>query len=197
MRPRHRDATRRARFLVLVVAAAATSAAGCRIVVQPEEPSLEDAVEQMLERSAAAWNEGDLEGFLSDYADSPATTYIGGGGLLEGIDAIRAVYAPAFAPGAARDSLRFEAVRTRSLAPTLGIVTARWVLHQEDSVTASGPFTLVVRRSGSGWKILHDHSSSDAPAAGAGSSSDSGGEPAGAGGDAEEAGASGEAGAPE
>ncbi len=149
----------------LAVASLALGLAACRIEVEEDqELGVEPYVLRMLEESAAAWNRGDLEGFLSDYADAPSTTYVGSRGLVTGFDGIRAVYAPAFAPGAARDSLRFEDVRVRSLPPLAAIVTARWVLHDGDTVTASGPTTLVVRRLGSGWRIVHDHSSSD-PAA--------------------------------
>lgn len=157
-------AGRRAGAWVAALAGAglALGLAACRIEVQEDaELGLEPFVVRMLEESASAWNRGDLEGFLSDYADAPTTTYVGSRGLVTGLEGIRAVYAPAFAPGAARDSLRFEDVRVRSLPPLAGIVTARWVLHAGDEVTATGPTTLVVRRLGSGWKIVHDHSSSD------------------------------------
>ncbi|MEJ2481954.1 MAG: nuclear transport factor 2 family protein [Gemmatimonadota bacterium] len=139
----------------------------CRIEVEPEEDtSLEPSVLAMLDRSAADWNRGDLEAFLADYQDAPATTIVGPRGVLSGPEEIRAHYAPAFEPGAERDSLRFEAVRVRSLSPLIGIVTARWVLHENGVTTSSGPFTLVMRRTGSGWKITHDHSSSDPAPAG-------------------------------
>lgn len=146
----------------LAIVPLAAGSAGCRIEVETdEELGLEPYVNRMLEESAAAWNRGDLDAYLSDYADAPSTTYVGRRGLVTGIEGIRAVYAPAFAPGATRDSLRFEEVRVRPLPPLAGIVTARWILHDGDSIAASGPFTLVVRRLGSGWKIVHDHSSSD------------------------------------
>jgi ketosteroid isomerase-like protein len=155
----------RAWTAALAIAPLVVGVAACRIEVEPdEELGLEPFVNRMLEESAAAWNRGDLEGYLSDYADAPSTTYVGRRGLVTGLEGIRAVYAPAFAPGAARDSLRFEDVRVRSLPPLAGIVTARWILHDGDEITASGPLTLVVRRLGSGWKVIHDHSSSD-PAA--------------------------------
>ena len=35
-------------------------------------------LEAMLRRSAAAWNRGDLDGFMSDYLPGDSTTYIGG-----------------------------------------------------------------------------------------------------------------------
>ncbi len=104
-----------------------------------------------------------LDEFMDDYVHSESITYIGGGILLTGHDAIRAHYAPRFTPEAERDSLRFEDVRTRWLGGIDGLVTARWILYRDSEITASGPFTLVLRRTGSGWKIIHDHSSSDPP----------------------------------
>jgi uncharacterized protein (TIGR02246 family) len=141
--------------------------AACRIEVEPEEDtSLEPTVIAMLDRSAADWNRGDLEAFLADYQDAPATTFVGPRGVLSGLEEIRAHHAPAFEPGAERDSLRFEAVRVRSLSPLIGIVTARWVLHENGVTSSSGFITRVMRRTGSGWKITHDHSSSDPAPAG-------------------------------
>ena len=144
-----------------------TAASGCRIEVEPEEDmSLEPHVAQMLESSANAWNRGDLEAFLSDYQDAPSTTFVGSSGILSGVDEIRDNYASSFGPGAERDSLRFDSVQVRTLNPTIGIVTARWTLYDDGMIRAAGPFTLVMRLTRSGWKITHDHSSSDpAPAA--------------------------------
>ncbi len=137
--------------------------ASCRIEVEPEEDtSLEPTVLVILERSASAWNRGDLETFLGDYQDAPATTLVVGDGVFAGLEEIRAYYAPFFAPGAEREDLRFEAVRVRSLSPLIGIVTARRVLETDGVTTDSGPLTIVMRRTGSAWKITHSHSSSDA-----------------------------------
>lgn len=141
-----------------------TLISACRIEIQGEDhANVQTVVERMLEESAGAWNEGDLEGFMDDYVASDNTTYIGGGGLLIGYERIRARYAPLFEPGAARDSLRFEDVRVRRLAAVEAIATARWILHRDGTVTGSGPFTLVLRHTSAGWKIIHDHSSSDSP----------------------------------
>ncbi|MCL7968842.1 MAG: nuclear transport factor 2 family protein [marine benthic group bacterium] len=136
--------------------------ASCRIEVEPEEDtSLEPTVLAMLERSAAEWNRGDLDAFLADYQDSPATTLVVGEGVYSGLDEIRAHYAPFFARSSERETLRFEAVRVRSLSPLIGIVTARWVFDRSGVTNGSGALTLVMRRTGSGWKITHNHSSSD------------------------------------
>ena len=146
----------------LSILAAFSLGTGCRFEIEDEgDSNVQAAAERMLLESAGAWNRGELDGFMDYYLESENTTYIGEGGLLTGYDSIRARYAPSFKPGTARDSLRFEEVRTRRLAAVEAIVTARWILHQGDSVTGSGPFTLVLRHTSGGWKIIHDHSSSD------------------------------------
>lgn len=153
------------------LALAGVVAAGCQLARVPEPgaegeepPGLRTQVTAMLESAAAAWNRGDLEAFMADYERSPNTTYIGSDGLIVGWEAIHDRYAPAFAPGAERDSLRLETSRVRTLGQRHALAMARWVLHREGRVTGSGPFTLVLLRVEGRWKIIHDHSSGDAPA---------------------------------
>ncbi|HXE58215.1 MAG TPA: SgcJ/EcaC family oxidoreductase [Gemmatimonadales bacterium] len=150
----------RALALALLVAACRPSPREAAAPL-PDADSLTAHIAAQLARSAAAWNRGELDGFMVDYATDSATSYVARGRVVRGVEAIRNHYARYFADGAARDSLRFEALAARPLAPRLALVTARWVLHRGDSVTASGPFTLIMERRGEGWKIIHDHSSSD------------------------------------
>ena len=160
MTSRIRQFGRIAALMSLLTGASFTLA--CQIEIEDEgDSNVQKTVEDMLEESASQWNRGDLAGFMDDYVQSENTTYIGGGGLLTGYEAIRARYAPLFEPGVQRDSLRFEDVRLRRLAAVEAIATARWVLHRNGTVTGSGPFTLVLRHTSVGWKIIHDHSSSD------------------------------------
>jgi uncharacterized protein (TIGR02246 family) len=112
-------------------------------------------------RAAAAWNRGDLDAFMSDYAPGDLPTYVSAGHLVRGFDAIRSHYAPAFAPGAQRDSLRVEELQVRTISDRFVLLSARYVLFRGGVTTASGPFTLLMEHRPEGWKILHDHSSSD------------------------------------
>jgi uncharacterized protein (TIGR02246 family) len=114
-----------------------------------------------LDRAADDWNRGDLDGFLSDYAPESTTTFVDGRRARHGFDFIRQYYAPRFAPGARRDSLHFEEIEARRLSPQLALVTARFVLSRGGTISASGPFTLIMEQRPAGWRILHDHSSSD------------------------------------
>lgn len=121
-------------------------------------------VRAMLERSAADWNRGDLDAFMSAYAPGEGTTFIGRRGIVRGPAEIRAGYAPRFAPGVARGTLHFEQLEVDLLAPDVTNAIAYYVLSQRttagtDSTIARGPTSLVVRKLGGQWKIIHDHSS--------------------------------------
>jgi ketosteroid isomerase-like protein len=129
---------------------------------RPEFGDPRAEIAALLARSAADWNRGDLDGFMSDYARDSATSYVSGGHVQYGwqrlYDRYRATY---FTPGAPRDSLAFEEVRVRPLTPSLALCTARFKLLRRGAVTASGPFTLLLEKRGARWYILHDHTSSD------------------------------------
>lgn len=151
---------------ILAVGLAATlacssGAGGTAAPGLPAPAALTADFEAQFRASAAAWNSGDLDAFMADYARDSLTSYMGGRAPVYGWGTIRSHYEPSFRPGARRDSLRFEGLAARALSPTLALVTARFILHRGDSVTASGPFTLVMERRPDGWKILHDHTSTD------------------------------------
>lgn len=133
--------------------------AGC--AESPPGHSAEGSIREMLELSAAAWNAGDLDGFMSSYAPDSNTTFVGHRELLRGYDVIEANYAPLFEPGATRDSLRFEDMSIHMIDPLHAVGYARWVLVRDGEPWRSGPFTLVVERRGTNWFIIHDHSSEE------------------------------------
>lgn len=118
-------------------------------------------VDTMMDRGAAAWNRGDFEAFVGDYAPESTTTFVSGTQVQHGFEWIRQNYAPTFAPGAVHDSLRFESLEARSLGGDHILATARYVLFRDGSITSSGPFTLVLKRINEPWKIIHDHTSRD------------------------------------
>ncbi len=123
----------------------------------PGQPALWREVAAALEHGAQRWNSGDLDGFVSDYtADA---TFVAGTALVRGVAAIRARYAARFAPGASRDSLTFRVLDVDALGPRLANVVAIWILSRGDSVTSTGPTSLVMRKVGGRWRIAHDHSS--------------------------------------
>jgi uncharacterized protein (TIGR02246 family) len=155
----------RASLLILAFAVVACRSAGhtTPTPLLERNAALRQEIGAQLNRAASDWNRGDLEGFLSDYAPESTTTFVDGRRARHGIGFIRQNYTRWFTPGARRDSLHFEEVETRQLSPTLALVTARYILRRGGTISASGPFTLVMERRREGWRILHDHSSSDSP----------------------------------
>lgn len=140
----------------LLIAALAVGA--CRGASTPPAV-LRGEIVALLETSAAAWNRGDLDAFMHTYLSDSSTTFVTSDGAHYGFDWIRARYAPRFAAGAVRDSLRFDRVAARPLGADYALVTAHYVLFRGDSVTATGPFTLVLVRTAGGWRMIHDHTS--------------------------------------
>lgn len=127
---------------------------------RPGDPRVE--IGALLAGSAVAWNRGDLAGFMRDYADDSTLTYVSGGSVRTGWQALSDRYAAAyFAPGKSRDSLTYDDLQVHPLTPDFAYATARFRLMHGDSIAASGPFTLILQRRSERWVILHDHTSSD------------------------------------
>ena len=148
---------RRASCVILALAAAVA----CRPPAVPIGNPPEE-IAAMLQRSANDWNHGDLAGFMGDYAKDSLTSYMAGGHVQYGWQPLYDRYQRNyFAPGKSRDSLSFSELRVRVLTPDFAYATARFSLARHDSVVASGQFTLVLRKDGGRWQILHDHTSAD------------------------------------
>jgi len=116
----------------------------------------------MLEASALSWNAGDLEGFLDDYLDSPATTFVGSS-LTHGPSDIRQRYLASYwRTGQPEQHLRFEDIDVRPLGDRHALALGRYVLFDPASgqTEATGWFTLVLQHTAPHvWRIIHDHSS--------------------------------------
>ena len=137
---------------------------GPAVVVDPSPTALDpvrltEVLQLQFRDLTAAWNRGDLDAFMAAYAED--ATFMDGYRPQRGNAWIRSQYGALFAPGAKRDSLALQEFTARPLSTTLALVTARYVLYQGSDTTARGPFTVVMEERTDGWKILHDHSSSD------------------------------------
>ena len=144
------------------LAAVVMALASCARAPRTEAPApgtaaARGAVMALLAHGAAAWNRGDLAGFVSDYASD--ASFVTPRQVLHGLAEIQARYAPRFAPGGVRDSLSFQDVEVDVLGPDALNAIAYYVLQRGDSVTARGPTSLVMRYRDGRWFIVHDHSS--------------------------------------
>ncbi len=118
-------------------------------------------IDKLLQDSQAAWNRGDLAAFASYYEDSPETTFIGREVTRGGVAAILDRYRRAYPTREAMGTLTFSEIAIRPLAADLAIATGKFSLARTAAGggPASGRFTLILRRTSAGWKIIHDHTS--------------------------------------
>jgi uncharacterized protein (TIGR02246 family) len=119
-------------------------------------------VRAVMDESQAAWNRGDLVAFASYYEDSPDTTFIGKEVVRGGTKAILDRYRRAYPTREAMGTLTFSEIEVRRLADGVALTTGKFALKRTAAGggDASGRFTLVLRRTAAGWRIIHDHTSS-------------------------------------
>jgi len=120
-----------------------------------------DEVRAVLKHSEEAWNRGDLVAFASYYEDSPETTFVGREVVRGGVKAILDRYRRAYPTRESMGTLSFSNVEVRTLAPDLALVTGEFHLARSAAGggNASGRYTLILRKTPAGWKIIHDHTS--------------------------------------
>lgn len=119
------------------------------------------AIEAVIRAQEAAWNRGDLAGYMSEgYLKSPELTFFSGGDVTRGYDTVLERYHQRYREdGREMGRLAFSDLETINYGPDTGLVRGRWRLEFLDKRETGGLFSLVVRRTSEGWRIVHDHTS--------------------------------------
>jgi beta-aspartyl-peptidase (threonine type) len=109
-----------------------------------------------------AWNRGDLEGFMIGYWKSPDLVFFSNGSTTHGwqptLDRYRARYQ---GEGRQMGALDFPELEFVELGPTAVLARGQWRLRMADGKELTGMTSVVFRKLPEGWRIVHDHSSSD------------------------------------
>ena len=124
------------------------------------EASVKESVLALLNMQKEAWNRGDLNTFMTGYWQSPAISYTCAGNEVWGYNAIRDRYQKRY--GQNRESmgkLAFSDTRILELGKANALCIGHWHLIRDGKEPLDGTFSLVLQRTGKGWKILHDHTS--------------------------------------
>jgi len=117
------------------------------------------AVRAVIEAQQAAWNRGDIEGFMDGYAREETTTFISGDSVRKGWQTVLDRYKANYDSRAKMGTLSFTELEFKPLSPFYIMASGRWQLTREAD-TPRGRFTLLFRRTNAGWRIVHDHTSS-------------------------------------
>ena len=117
-------------------------------------------VRAVLDKQVEAWNRGDLEGFMAGYWNSPDLVFQSGATVTRGWQATRERYRRRYqAEGKEMGRLRFQDLDVQLLGSDAAFIRGRWHLTMKDGSEPGGLFTLLARRIGGDWKIVHDHTS--------------------------------------
>jgi uncharacterized protein (TIGR02246 family) len=128
----------------------------------PDASAVADSVRALLQTQAAAWNEGDLEGFMAGYARTDTLRFASGDRVRTGWQATLDAYRRGYPDRQTMGTLAFEGVDVTPLAPDAALAFGRWTLTRTEADGARGLFTLVLQRTPDGWRIVHDHTSAAA-----------------------------------
>lgn len=146
------------RVFVMVLLAGAAACATAQPAPQAGGGA-QQAIVDVLQTSAQAWNRGDLDGFLLPYLNSPQTTYIARD-VIRGVPAIRESYATSwFRGGAPAGRLAYDRIEVRPLGRDYALALGHWTVTRASQPPLAGIFSLTFMRTPQGWRIIHDHSS--------------------------------------
>jgi len=119
----------------------------------------EGAIRAVLDAQAAAWNRGDIEGYMNGYDRSPNTEFVGGDSITRGWQEVLDRYKKRYDTREKMGTLTFSDLEITVLSEDAALVLGRWHLKRATD-EPHGTFTLLFRKTKAGWKIVHDHSSS-------------------------------------
>lgn len=126
----------------------------------PTSPAVDDdaAVRKVLADQVAAWNKGDLDGFMTGYWNDDRLTFISGGKAVKGWKALHERYKTAYqGEGKEMGKLAFKGLDTEAVGAAV-LVRGQWEVTTK-AETVGGWFTLLFRKLPAGWKVTHDHTS--------------------------------------
>ena len=118
----------------------------------------EVAIRKVMDDQAAAWNRGDIEGFMAGYWRSERLTFISGTDVTRGWQKTLDNYKKGYDSKAKMGVLTFSDLEFTILSKDAAVVLGSWALRREKD-NPHGKFTLTFRKFKEGWRIIIDHTS--------------------------------------
>ena len=116
-------------------------------------------IRAVLDAQSAAWNRGDVEGYMDGYLRSADTVMVSGDNVTRGWQTVLDRYKKNYNSREKMGTLTFSALEFKLLGNNTATVLGRWHLKRA-SDEPQGRFTLIFKRIKLGWRIIHDHTSS-------------------------------------
>lgn len=125
----------------------------------PRGNSSDDAeIRAVMSAQSAAWNRGDIDGFMKGYARSNTIEFISGDKRTRGWQTVRDRYKKRYDSREKMGTLTYSELKITLLSSDAAVVLGCWKLVRKND-KPHGRFTLLFRRTPDGWRIVHDHTS--------------------------------------
>lgn len=119
------------------------------------------AIKDVLKAQVTAWNSGDVPGFMEGYVKTSELRFASGDSVTQGWQPTLDRYLKRYDNPEIMGTLKFGDLKVLPLSSDYAEVFGRWHLARTKEVgNASGLFTLLMKKTSSGWRVLHDHTSS-------------------------------------
>ncbi len=127
------------------------------------ESATESKIRAVLDGQVAAWNRGDLVGYMAGYWKSPDLSFYSSGTVTTGWQPTLFRYRQRYqGEGREMGQLTFGEVQILPLSENAAVVRGHWSLRMSRlGKEPRGLFTVVMKRLPEGWRIVHDHSSGE------------------------------------
>lgn len=119
---------------------------------------IEGEVLAVMTRQTAAWNRGDIEGFMKGYWQSEKLVFISGDDVTRGWQSTFDHYKKSYDTKAKMGVLTFSDIDVTVLSKEAAVVLGSWSLARAND-KPHGKFTLTFRKFKEGWRIIMDHTS--------------------------------------
>jgi ketosteroid isomerase-like protein len=147
-----------ARLLRGIATTAGFVVATATLAASEQSPDALGAIHSVIRAQQAAWNRGDIDGFMNGYARSPSTIFVSEDEVRRGWETVRERYREKYFDSTKMGTLTFSETEITSLSPDAAVVLGRWKLQRSND-QPHGRFTLIFKRLPEGWRIVHDHTS--------------------------------------
>jgi ketosteroid isomerase-like protein len=119
---------------------------------------IETDIRSVMNDQVAAWNRGDIDGFMRGYWNSDKLTFVSGANVTRGWQPTLDRYKKNYDSRAKMGTLAFSDLEITVLSKDAAVVLGSWSLAREKD-NPHGKFTLVFRKFKDGWRIVQDHTS--------------------------------------
>ncbi|MGB3544328.1 YybH family protein [Rubrivirga sp.] len=127
-------------------------------------PAIEAGVLATLDAQVEAWNSGSVRGFMDGYARADSLTFLSGGTVRQGWEEALYGYVRGYPDAEAMGQLTFSDLSVTPLSADRALTWGRWRLQRQGDEEGQGPgglFTLIFASTPEGWRVVHDHTSSE------------------------------------